>query len=919
MAKNSNGMNGMQSYIKDLEKAIKLMSEMVKLQTDADKMASFYGDHMAEISKLMEKISKHNATINYNGGSNHKQVLDSLKEEKALMETKLKNQAELIAQQEILIDNAKEQLKQEKEKLKIKEDIKKQRTESYKQLEKFKTNQTKSTTPTRVSLNNLGDFIVSNNRQKYQQETFNKIYDEEMKKVKRSRGKIDVNQVEETINERYAEEINKSSAKFQLGADLIQVAANTFKKGVEVFTNLFKSGISNQSNAYENTFSNISVRTGITRNQYLNRQLSTASDLKSQGLFDNVAVSEVQEMWNSLANTGMNDGDIVANAIDNVVTQKIVPYLDTTSQSLNLLNNRFDGKFLKDIRGINEANLELAGNNYATQDILNQLLDEVAPMSDEALQNLAQGSTELTAMANKLMAAGATKSQANEAIATLYKQQKYSNQIMRSGSLYEKQALISNLNTNIYDPENYNDAIGNNLDVAIKMSNYSPGYTSTSNGIVTNVNNDAIGLSNNLYNLAEKLKEKDLTGSGLAESTNLTQEELQKLAEQATEDLKSGKNQTQKTLQETTVENLATGLAVGKEWMGHWTDLIVTAIEGVKTAVLAFLGTKIVEGVIGKSLGALAGSAGGGVGAGLLATGGGILLGLGAANIIKEAIQGAFDNEDDSNTSAEEKQLEGTSLEGNKAAAVLGGMATTDQKENNNFGSRLGSAWNTTTRWIGVGTLGWTRDTAQINKDDLGFFREKIRTLGGGPTKDAASDALLVWTLLLASAGRLTDIDAFKDITNDDLKQMVEESGVAPSSWDKYLNDTVKSIGYLPNKNEKEDQTTIDWDKLGINYHRQGLDEVPYDNYPAMLHEGEAVLTASTADELRNLVVEYRESETQNIKFDTIISDQTNALVQKMSEIIEVIQSQNNYSTSSSSWSEAVKTSMRNLVSTKSF
>lgn len=31
------------------------------------------------------------------------------------------------------------------------------------------------------------------------------------------------------------------------------------------------------------------------------------------------------------------------------------------------------------------------------------------------------------------------------------------------------------------------------------------------------------------------------------------------------------------------------------------------------------------------------------------------------------------------------------------------------------------------------------------------------------------------------------------------------------------------------------------------NYHAYGLDRVPYDDYPALLHEGERVLTASEA------------------------------------------------------------------------
>ena len=77
--------------------------------------------------------------------------------------------------------------------------------------------------------------------------------------------------------------------------------------------------------------------------------------------------------------------------------------------------------------------------------------------------------------------------------------------------------------------------------------------------------------------------------------------------------------------------------------------------------------------------------------------------------------------------------------------------------------------------------------------------------------------------------------------------------------------------------------------KSEFNLHRYGLDSVPYDNYPALLHEGEAVLTASTANTLRNLLDEYQQTSTQAVNFDTIIQTQTSALISKMEEIITTI------------------------------
>ena len=66
-------------------------------------------------------------------------------------------------------------------------------------------------------------------------------------------------------------------------------------------------------------------------------------------------------------------------------------------------------------------------------------------------------------------------------------------------------------------------------------------------------------------------------------------------------------------------------------------------------------------------------------------------------------------------------------------------------------------------------------------------------------------------------------------------------------------------------------------------------------------------------------MTEYRESQNQGAIIEVAISNQTTILVEKMSEIIQTIQSVNTSSTNTSNWSSAVRTSMRNMISTKSF
>ena len=110
-----------------------------------------------------------------------------------------------------------------------------------------------------------------------------------------------------------------------------------------------------------------------------------------------------------------------------------------------------------------------------------------------------------------------------------------------------------------------------------------------------------------------------------------------------------------------------------------------------------------------------------------------------------------------------------------------------------------------------------------------------------------------------------------------------------------------------------------------ISKYRSGLSYVPYDDYPALLHEGEAVITAATANELRNLVDAYRESNNENINFEAAIQNQTTVLVNKLNEVISTIEQINSpFGSSSSVVSEMSKSmsildNMKYMRSTKSF
>lgn len=762
-----------------------------------------------------------------------------------------------------------------------------------------------------------------------------------------------IKQINNEIQEKTVAEMEKITKQYSGATTVLSMATDVFKEAVNTWVSVFKTGLGNQKQAYENTFEPISVRNGTTRGQYYSAQAKLAGAGKSRlgdlGLNDNIATSDVQKMWAKMAENGIkidmsteeSRAEVSAKAIDLVLTNKIVPFLDTSSSSIQHLNERLGDSFIKQIRGINQANLSLVGSNYMTEDILNELLEMVAPMSDEALQNLTQGSVELTALANKLTASkeqggyGLTKAQAQEYIKMIYKSQRNPDQLLQSGNLLEQLFMVDLLERNINpnDVTKLDDTAASAITQGQYITSWGPSlYGSATDNLISAVIGTAGGLSYDMRTANEKLNSAGVTRNDLLFGT--TQDEINYWANLKTEQYKGGRNQTNQTLQDITVENLANELAVGEEWMGHWTDVIVKAIQ----AVGAILLTKVVGGAIGKMAGSLLGSRGGGglmelLGGGAGAAVSGVALGV----LSTAAIMGIASAISDANlgkaNSQANKELYDTEspLYGNKVATEVLGASYTNQGaidwENGNgfvnglktFGGALGESG----RWIGS----WVTDASGDNSGYYKNFRDALNMSDNSMDEEYRKSMVLAW-LLLADYGngssRLGDInlshsDLVSYLQSDDSPSVYEAMkhfGEAPlygwrpkDSGDNRVDNI--SPTYLKNLQEE----------VGENFHRQGLDYVPYDNYKAVLHEGEAVLTASTASELRNLIDEYRNTAKQSVQFDVIIQNQTNALVNKMGEIIAVMQNNRPIfpTTAINKGNEILNYSMTKMVSTRDF
>ena len=173
-------------------------------------------------------------------------------------------------------------------------------------------------------------------------------------------------------------------------------------------------------------------------------------------------------------------------------------------------------------------------------------------------------------------------------------------------------------------------------------------------------------------------------------------------------------------------------------------------------------------------------------------------------------------------------------------------------------------------------------------------------TFGKNPSTLASRIA--IWGLMMDQAGYFNKFkegmkeagaNEWGDAEIQDLIDLLVDNGWKKSDINSWAS-TIISAGWKPYLSNGKRMDSFDFDSAkygleGVEGFRYGLDYVPYDEYPALLHQGEAVLTASTATNLKNLLDEYKDMSKQSVNFDAIIQNQTTELVWKLDEIIGVI------------------------------
>lgn len=723
--------------------------------------------------------------------------------------------------------------------------------------------------------------------------------------------------------------INDGTYKFDF-------ATKVFSKAVDTFKTAVKEGIDKNYNTAEQTLNSIVASNSMSYgfgwskgnfsfggNTYTGyKQINNAinDQLSSEGLLNNIYNTDVMEAASNLTSSGgLSLESAIAKAYQDTVIRYIVPYLDTSSETFTTLEYLMPG-ISKNVAATALSAKDQFGENQYIAKYSSQLVELMKPVALSANKELYSAEYQEIAkvleaqVASGAMDAAQAQKVANEAF-SMYMDPTGT---IQSGSVLGKMTTINALNSgNIDNPSAYVENYLDNTKWALGLAG--------NNTITKNIIGNAWGIPDwRNYNV-DKINTNNIDTETYDEQLDIFKQQVG-----LADDMNTTEDQIEKA-----VTNIMADVGDIKTAIG---DKLWGIGEVIVSGITAWLGAKIVSGTIGKAAGIIGGSSAGGTGAGissLFAGGAGIAVSTAAITAAALAIGSVVadkmwtgSGEHGKETAKEE--LEGTGLENNSAATTL--LATANaQMDAGGFQTTFGN--------VGAGISLMFSNMFQGKADKNKNFLQWAIQSGALDTGDRNTNLGYLFTLaaIYAQNGYLdafnkglneAGIEGISIKSKEEIGQAMVELGMTKDSFEAYSKKLFSS-GWARINTEDGTLENFEIDAKafgieGVNGFRYGLNKVPYDDYPALLHKGEAVLTASTANTLRNLLDDYQQTSTQAVNFDTIIQTQTSALIAKMEEIITVISSGNALSSNFTSTPEQtnartiLKHSMLHFTSTKS-
>ena len=586
-----------ENELNQLKEQIKLLERMVYLKNNVSSSEEYITKYMETQAKLSNMMK------NYN--------MDSYNHEKKLLEL-LKQKAEI---EEERAKSAKERASAEKESIKNNETLKEQNkkiveqnTEIIRQEEKY----AKVRAAKRVN-----EALSSGSKSKAEQQsdarkTFamnnpnlegealkkalikNKLADSETSSYMK-----DILKSFKVGNKNVGDYVNMNEKGISSAAQLLNVGVQTFNDAVKVFSNAVSQGFKNQTQSYESNFTNIAVRTGMTKDTYRGNQTSLGgfgtNILHERGLMNNIRTSEVQDMWNSLANTGMSQSDILASSLESVITKTIVPYLDVTTEEMQQFNMAVgDNGLLKQVRGINKVSQDEFGSSMVTQKYMQEALEYMSPMADAANIDLLKNTVGGVEYLQYLQ----SEEGGNMSISSIAKMQGQKNSIQSdlmgalssndlSTSLSAMGVILNGVDYQTDDAGLYNQ-IGNAWGTLGSMM--------PENQILGGIYANAIGVDNRM---AAEIGMKNIDFAGAYKKGMEAANKLPQAGQEVTNSLAGDEFHTTRQLTNILAENLTNEVSAFAEMLGPWFDVLTTAVKGIA----GILGVKLIGKIGGKLLG----------------------------------------------------------------------------------------------------------------------------------------------------------------------------------------------------------------------------------------------------------------------------------------------------------------------------
>lgn len=675
----------------------------------------------------------------------------------------------------------------------------------------------------------------------------------------------------------------------------------------------FKTGFKNQTNTFNDTFSNIAARTGTTENGYLTAQGGLNTVLSYRGLDDNIKASDIMKTWNTLATNGINvdlntdkgRAEATSRAIELAINKTVVPYLDTNSSNFQQLVDFYPSLQMQ-IRGIGRATTEISGSSVYANKYLQDMINSLSPMSKLAETQIGIQYAKTIGTYESLRSQGISETAIGDYYAMAKAIQNDPSKALTSGNLTQRLAT-ANLIASGADLKDISQVNAANLRSGKFLSGLVPG------GNLDSLYAGALNLGGNVSSILEikgaNIEDALRKGSKTGALASIKGKGI-------VDDFSKGNLQTAKTKQETALENMTTQFAIMGERLGAIGDLVDKGLKDIITLLKTQIGGNIIS-FFGKN-GTMSNAVekGAKASSGLLSNvAGGITIGaftaaaaLGIASIIT-----ASRHQDDqlaikNNRSSTLDTLKGTAFENDTGRAdVLNYVKSTGSVDNpnsgtfwSNFGSNLAGGVNQLVAWTNV--FNKQKDPTKYNAEN---WRNFISTKRGVFDSKELQTLVYVYAMALRHLGQWQVVsqlfgslseDSIVNWMNSYAKQGKTAELMTAVNW---ASNVMTSMNLKPvdvNGNEFNGDIGFNHWSEGqgfAKYHRQGLDSVPYDEYPAMLHKDEAVLTSDTAGQLRRLIGVYRETQNQAVSFDAIIQNQTNILVDKLNQVIDVLRTGN--------------------------